>query len=68
MNKHAKDLREKNVEALGQELSKLQKDLYDLRVQAVSQKIENPMKKRNTRREIARVQTILREKQGTQVK
>jgi large subunit ribosomal protein L29 len=68
MNKVAKELREKNVEALTQEVSKLQKDLYDLRVQSVSQKSENPMLKRTTKRDIARLKTILREKQGNEAK
>jgi large subunit ribosomal protein L29 len=64
MKKNAvKDLREKTVEALKQELADKQKQIFTLRTQAVTQKLENPHQVTNTRHDIARIKTILREKQ-----
>jgi large subunit ribosomal protein L29 len=64
MKKNAvKDLREKTVEALKQELAEKQKQIFTLRTQAVTQKLENPHQVTNTRHDIARIKTILREKQ-----
>ena len=63
VNKLAKALREKDVEALKQELADTQKQVYALRSQAVTQKIENPHQSTTTRRQIARIKTLLRERQ-----
>lgn len=64
MKKNAvKDLREKNAEALGQLLEEKLKDLFTLRTQAVTQKIDNPHAMTQTRHEIARIKTLLREKE-----
>ena len=62
--KEVNGLREKNVEALEQDLKKLRRELFDLRQQGVTQKIENTSKSRNTRRDIARIETILKQKQS----
>lgn len=58
-----KEIREKDVEALKHELTDKQKHLFVLRGQAVTEKLENPSQLRKTRREIARVKTILRERE-----
>ena len=58
-----KDIREKNTEALQHELTDRQKHLFDLRSQAVTEKLEDPSQLLKTRREIARIKTILRERQ-----
>jgi large subunit ribosomal protein L29 len=64
MKKNAiKELREKSVEALKQELADKQKQVFSLRTQGVTQKIENPHQSTTTRHDIARIKTILREKQ-----
>jgi len=42
-------------------LGDLQKRLFDMRSQAVTQKLENSKSIINTRRDIARIRTILRE-------
>ena len=44
------------------ELDRLRRHVFDLRAQAVTEKLENPYQITNTRREIARVLTILRER------
>jgi large subunit ribosomal protein L29 len=69
MKKNAiKELREKDVEALKQTLVERQKHVFALRTQAVTQKVENPHAGKNTRHEIARIKTILREKQLAKAK
>ena len=69
MKKNAvKELREKDVEALKQTLVEKQKQVFALRSQAVTQKVENPHGAKNTRHEIARIKTLLREKQLAKAK
>lgn len=69
MKKNAvKELREKDVEALKQTLVEKQKQVFALRTQAVTQKVENPHAATNTRHEIARIKTLLREKQLAKAK
>lgn len=64
MKKNAlKELREKTVDALKQELSDKQRQVFALRTQGVTQKIENPHQSMSTRHDIARIRTLLREKQ-----
>ena len=58
-----KEIRDKNDEALGQELANRQKHLFDLRSQAVTEKLEDPTQLGKTRREIARIKTIIRQRQ-----
>ena len=45
------------------ELAKMKKDLFNLRFQHVTGQLENPVRMREVRRDIARVKTILREKE-----
>jgi large subunit ribosomal protein L29 len=62
MTVKAKQLREMSRDELGNTLEELRKRLFDLRSQAVTQKLENSKAIINVRRDVARVQTILREK------
>jgi large subunit ribosomal protein L29 len=50
-------------ELLGEE-KKLQEQLFKLRLQKSLGQLDNALKIRETRRDIARVKTILKEKQG----
>jgi len=59
----AKEIREKQTEALKHELADCQKRLFELRSQAVTEKLADPSQLRKTRREIARIKTILRERE-----
>ena len=52
----------KEVE-LNSELAKMKKELFNLRFQHVTGHLENTVKMREVKREIARVKTILREKE-----
>jgi large subunit ribosomal protein L29 len=63
INKLAKSLREKDVEALKQDLLEAQKNVFALRTQAVTQKLENPRQATVAKRQIARIKTLLRERQ-----
>jgi large subunit ribosomal protein L29 len=62
MTVKAKQLREMSRDELGNTLEELRKRLFDLRSQAVTQKLENSKAIINVRRDVARIQTILREK------
>ena len=48
---------------LNNELAKMKKELFNLRFQHVTGQLENPVKMREVKREIARVKTIIREKE-----
>jgi large subunit ribosomal protein L29 len=58
-----KEQREKESNVLERELKEQQKHLFDLRSQAVTEKLEDPSQIRKTRREIAQLKTILRERE-----
>lgn len=58
-----KEIREKETPALSHELSDRQKHLFDLRTQAVTEKLEDPSQIKKTRKEIARIKTVLRQRQ-----
>ena len=48
---------------LSSELEKMKKELFNLRFQHVTGQLENPVKMREVKRDIARVKTIIREKE-----
>jgi large subunit ribosomal protein L29 len=52
--------REKASVQLERELKDKQKHLFDLRSQSVTEKLEDPTQMRKTRKDIARLKTILR--------
>lgn len=58
-----KKMREMSEAELNAELLKMKKDLFNLRFQHVTGQLENPIKMRETKRDIARVKTIIREKE-----
>jgi large subunit ribosomal protein L29 len=58
----AKELRSKSVEDLNKELSALLKAHFGLRMQQATQQLANTSELSKTRRSIARVRTIIREK------
>ncbi len=57
-----KELRAKDVKALGEELRQLLKARFSARMQRATQQLQDPSQLRKLRRDIARVQTILAEK------
>lgn len=56
-------MREMSDVELNAELIKMKKDLFNLRFQHVTGQLENPIKMRDTKRSIARIKTIIREKE-----
>ncbi len=56
-----KDIREKDEAALNAELVDIRKQLFTLRTQAVTQKIESPAKIKVLKKDVARIQTVLNE-------
>jgi len=55
--------REMSTDELESKLEELQRHLFDLRSQAVTEKLENARAVTNTRRDIARIRTIIRERE-----
>ena len=58
----AVELRELDSEALQQKANELDDQLFRMRIQKSLGQLEAPGKIRNVRRELARIQTVLREK------
>jgi large subunit ribosomal protein L29 len=59
----AKELRELSIPELKERVAKLREELMNLRFQKTIHRLENPMRIRQVRREIARALTILKEKE-----
>lgn len=57
------EIRSMSAEELEQKLAELKKDLFMLRMQHATNHLDNPTKISDTRRSIARVKTVMREKQ-----
>ena len=60
----ANEIRNLSVEELDKKLADLKKDLFMLRMQHATNHLDNPVKISAVRRDIARVKTVLREKQN----
>lgn len=56
------EVRGMKSEELHVELERMRRHVYDLRSQAVTEKLENPYQITQARRDIARVLTVLRER------
>lgn len=57
-----KDLRELSIDELRQKRADYREDLFRLRMRKAVAQLENPLRLRQLRRDIARVETILRER------
>ncbi|HWO42195.1 MAG TPA: 50S ribosomal protein L29 [Candidatus Eisenbacteria bacterium] len=66
----AKELRELSAEELEQKRAELREEIGQLKLKRATNRLENPMKLRQTKRDLARVETVLRERslarQGSQ--
>ena len=58
------ELREKSTDDLESQLRELTEERFRLRFRSATEAIENPMRFRAIRRDIARIQTVLRERAG----
>ena len=61
--KKIKEIRGLSVEKLEEKLQELKKDLFMLRMQHATNQLENPMQIANVKKDIARIKTIIREKE-----
>ena len=60
------ELRDMSVENLESRLTELTEERFRLRFRSATESIENPMRFRAIRRDIARIRTILRERVASQ--
>ena len=58
------EIREMSLEDLKAKIDELTRERFNLRFRSATESIENPMRFRSLRRDIARMQTILREKEA----
>ena len=61
--KEIKDLRGLTIEKLEEKLQELKKDLFMLRMQHATNQLENPLQIAAVKKDIARIKTIIREKE-----
>ena len=61
----ASEIRSMTPEQLNETLAGLKKDLFYLRMQHATNQLDNPLKIRETKHDIARVKTMLRQKELT---
>ena len=61
--KEIKEVRSLSLEKLEQKLQDLKKDLFMLRMQHATNQLDNPMQIAAVKKDIARVKTIIREKE-----
>lgn len=59
----ANQLREMSQDELNQNLAEFKSELFNLRFQLATGQLENPMRIREVKKNIARVKTILRERE-----
>lgn len=64
MKARARDMRDLSNEELQNKTVDLKKELFNLRFQQAMGQIENPMRLRLLRKEIAKTKTVLKEKYG----
>ena len=61
--KEIKEIRGLSVEKLEAKLQELKKDLFMLRMQHATNQLDNPLKIAAVKKDIARIKTIIREKE-----
>ena len=61
--KEIKEVRALSVEKLAEKLQELKKDLFMLRMQHATNQLDNPMQIAAVKKDIARIKTIIREKE-----
>ena len=61
--KEIKEVRSLSLEKLEEKLQELKKDLFMLRMQHATNQLDNPMQIAAVKKDIARIKTIIREKE-----
>jgi large subunit ribosomal protein L29 len=57
------EIRDKTQDELQKEYSELKSELFKLRFQLVTNQLENPMRVKDVKKSIARVKTVIRERE-----
>lgn len=57
------EIREMNPDELVDEMENLRRKIFEIRTQAVTEKLEDPTLLTKTKRDIARIKTVLNERQ-----
>ncbi len=60
---NVKEYRELNIAELNKKLGELKEDLFNLRFQLAINQLDNPMRISEVKKDIARVKTVIREKE-----
>ena len=60
-------MKEMTPDEIHQRLAELREEMFNLRFRNAMRQLDNPLKIRETRREMARLLTVLREKEGVKV-
>ena len=63
MKEKLKEVRDRSTEDLKKDVAEKQRHLFDLRSQSVTEKLEDPSQLGKTRKAIARIHTILRQRE-----
>jgi large subunit ribosomal protein L29 len=58
-----KEIRDLNLEQLKQQIISKEEELFNLKIQLSTKQLENPMKIREARKQVARLKTIFQEKE-----
>ena len=64
MSKYVEELKGKSATELNEDLVALKKELFNLRFQNATNQLDNTSRIKEVRRNIARVKTVIREKEG----
>lgn len=59
----AKELRSKSVDELNKSVGDLKTELFNLRFQLATGELDNPMRINHVKKDIARVKTVIRERE-----
>ena len=62
----AKEIKDMSVAELNEKLAELKQELFNLRFQHAVNQLENPMRMKAVKRDIARVKTFLRKQESVQ--
>ena len=62
-NKFVEELKSMSTEELNKKLKELKEELFTLRFQHAINQLDNPLKIAQTRKDIARIMTVIREKE-----
>ena len=58
-----KEIRDMTTEKLVEKIKELKEELFNLRFQSAANKLENPMRSRIVKKTIARMKTVIRERE-----